>query len=114
MNESPRTARTPRLFLDLSGDGYLRISREDAARFFPEDTLLALWRDDTLVLLPTRGPAAGGLLLKQRNPQGDRSLLVSEVFGFEIPSGRFAADWDEDIGGLRVDLSSACLDEARQ
>ncbi len=90
--------------LELSEDGYLRLPREDAEHFFPEDTLLALWRDEMLVLLPTRGAAAGGLMLKQRNLAGDRSLLISEVFDFEIPSGRFTANWDDSIGGLRVDL----------
>ena len=72
--------------------------------FFPEDTLLALWRDESLVLLPTRGAAAGGLLLKQRNAKGDRSLLISEVFEFEMPSGTFTAVWDDSLGGLRVNL----------
>ncbi len=92
------------LRFQLSSDGYLRLSREDAAHFFPEDTLLAIWRDETLVLLPTRGAAAGGLMLKQRNAEGDRSLLVSEVFEFEIPVGFFTAVWDDRIGGLRVNL----------
>ena len=80
------------------------MSRTDAEEFFPEDTLLALWREGSLVLLPTRGAAAGGLLLKQRNAEGDRSLLISEVFEFDIPAGRFTAIWDDSIGGLRVNM----------
>ena len=92
------------LQLDLSEDGYLRITADDAEHFFPEDTLLALWRDEMLVLLPTRGAAAGGLMLKQRNLAGDRSLLISEVFEFRIPAGTFTARWDDSIGGLRVEL----------
>ena len=94
----------PTLRLNLSAEGYLRLSREDAEHFFPEDTLLALWRDGALVLLPTRGAAAGGLMLKQRNSNGDRSLLISEVFEFEIPAGDFTAAWDDSIGGLIVHL----------
>ena len=82
----------------------MRISRDAAKEFFPEDTLLALWQDESLVLLPTRGAAAGGLLLKQRNARGDRSLLISEVFEFAIPAGRFTAEWDDSIGGLRANL----------
>ncbi len=107
-NMSTQTSKParPSLRLDLSADGYLRISREDAESFFPEDTLLALWRDESLVLLPTRGAAAGGLMLKQRNVNGDRSLLISEVFEFEIPAGTFTAVWDDSIGGLRVNLPS--------
>ncbi len=92
------------LQLHLSTDGYLRISRDDAEHFFPEDTLLALWRDGALVLLPTRGAAGGGLMLKRRNLHGDRSLLISEVFDFDIPSGVFEASWDDSMGGLRVAL----------
>ena len=41
--------------LELTEGGYLRICREDAEHCFPEDTLLALWKDDSLWLLPTRG-----------------------------------------------------------
>ena len=90
------------LRLNLSFDGYMRISRADAEHFFPEDTLLAVWREETLVLLPTRGAAAGGLMLKRRNLDGDRSLLISEVFNFDLPTGTFTAVWDDSIGGLRV------------
>jgi hypothetical protein len=90
------------LRLELTAGGYLRICGEDAKRFFPEDTLLALWRDDSLWLLPTRGAAAGGLMLKQRNVRGDRSLLISEVFDFQIPAGSYSATWDDDLGGLRM------------
>jgi len=90
--------------IELSSDGYMRLSREDAGEFFPEDTLLALWREGSFVLLPTRGAGAGGLMLKQRNAEGDRSLLISEVFEFEIPNGSFTAIWDDSIGGLRVNL----------
>ena len=92
------------LQFDLSADGYMRLSCDDANHFFPEHTLLALWREGEFLLLPTRGAAAGGLMLKQRNLDGDRSLLISEVFDFDIPSGRFTARWDDSIGGLRVDL----------
>ncbi len=102
-NQANRPTRTS-LSLDLSTGGYLRLDRSDAEEFFPEDTLLALWKDESLVLLPTRGAAAGGLMLKQRNPAGDRSLLISEVFEFDIPRGKFTAIWDDSIGGLRVNL----------
>ncbi len=97
--ESP--ARTV-LHLELTPGGYLRISSEDAKQFFPQDTLLALWRDGSLWLLPTRGAAAGGLMLKQRNVRGDRSLLISEVFDFQIPAGSYSALWDHDLGGFRM------------
>lgn len=99
--ESPARAV---LRLELTAEGYLRIGREDANRFFPQDTLLALWRDDSLWLLPTRGAAAGGLMLKQRNVRGDRSLLISEVFDFQIPAGYYSASWDDDFGGLRMEV----------
>jgi hypothetical protein len=93
------------LRLELTAGGYLRICREDAERFFPEGTLLALWRDDSLWLLPTRGAAAGGLMLKQRNVRGDRSLLISEVFEFQIPVGSYSATWDDNLGGLRMEVN---------
>jgi hydrogenase maturation protease len=90
--------------LDFDGDGYLRIGQAIAARFFPADVLVPLWRDGRLLLLPTRGAAAGGLLLKQRNAAGDRCVLLSELFQFQMPVGRFVATWHEDLGGLEVHL----------
>ncbi len=105
MTAVPEQVTDCRASVLLSRDGYLRLSRQDAARFFPEDTLLVIWRHGVLYLLPTRGAAAGGLLLKQRNAVGDRSVLISEAFAFDIPEGRFPARWDDTVGGLRVSLS---------
>ncbi len=93
--------------IEITADGYMRLSKEDAERFFPEDTLVPLRRDGQLYLLPTRGAAAGGLLLKRRNARGDRSLLVNEVFQFEVPAGVFTAVWDEQIAGLRVEQNGS-------
>lgn len=108
--------------IEFTADGYLRLSKESAAQFFPNDVLVPLWRDGMLLLLPTRGPAAGGLMLKQRNTQGDRSLLVSEVLQFEIVAGKFQAVWDDQVGGLRIalprrdesNLASPATDRAKQ
>ena len=89
--------------IEFTADGYMRLSKEDSERFFPEDTLVALRRDGQLYLLPTRGAAAGGLMLKRRNARGDRSLLVSELFQFQVPVGAFTATWDKQIAGLRIE-----------
>ncbi len=88
--------------VELTADGYLRISKETSERFFPEHALVALWREGELYLLPTRGAAAGGLVLKQRNASGDRCLLLSEVFQFQVPSGFFDAVWDDRVGGVKI------------
>ena len=93
--------------IEFTKEGYMRLSKEDAERFFPDDSLVALWREGQLYLLPTRGSAAGGLMLKHRNTHGDRSLLVSEVFQFQIPAGSFNACWSEQYGGLHVQFTHA-------
>jgi hydrogenase maturation protease len=98
----PAEGQTNTIELEIDGEGYLRISKADAARFFPENSFVPLWRNKELHLLPTRGAAAGGLLLKQRNPQGDRSVLISEVFEFQYPVGIFQATWNEELCGLAV------------
>ncbi|MEN1680140.1 MAG: hydrogenase maturation protease [Planctomycetota bacterium] len=91
--------------MEITANGYLRMPCGVAEEYFPNDTLLAMVRDGVLSLLPTRSAAAGGLLLKQRNPQGDRSLLLSEVFDFELPSGEFEFEWDEAGGALRAKIN---------
>ena len=68
------------------------------------DTVLALKRDRELWLLPTRGAAAGGLVLKQRNLDGDRAVLVREVLEDAPVIGARPAMWDERQGALRVAL----------
>lgn len=90
--------------VDISADGYLRLDAAAARRFFPHDGLVPHFRDGLLVLLPTRGSAAGGLILKQRNPQGERCVLVAEAFRFRVPAGRYTGVWHEAAGELRVDL----------
>ncbi|WP_348731114.1 hydrogenase maturation protease, partial [uncultured Mycolicibacterium sp.] len=65
--------------VEFTADGYLRLDAALAAARFPSDAVTAVMRDGTFWLIPLRGPRSGGLLLKQRNPAGDRSVLVSEL-----------------------------------
>jgi hypothetical protein len=90
--------------VELTDTGYLVLRAEVASQFFPNDTLLVFPRDRELLLLPTRGAAGGGLLLKQRNPVGDRAVLVREVLGDAVPTGLLPAVWDDRQGALRAAL----------
>ncbi len=91
--------------------GYLHLSAEVTARFFPNGLLIALVRDNELWLLPTRGAAGGGLILKQRNAAGDRSVLIWEVLP-QHPVGTRPALWDQVQGALRVALVGETLPAA--
>lgn len=99
------SAKIPDGVVELTEQGYLQIPHQLALRFFPEDTLVALIRNDTLILMPTRGAAAGGLMLKQRNQHGDRSVLLSESFAFNAPQGSFNAFWNSSLSGLEIPLN---------
>ncbi|MFC4945126.1 hydrogenase maturation protease [Pseudonocardia sp. GCM10023141] len=90
--------------VEFTADGYLRIDARLAGKRFPSSAAVALLRDGQLWLLPLRGPQSGGLLLKQRNPAGDRSALVRDVLSDRIPIGIRRAVWDDDQGALRVSL----------
>lgn len=95
------------LTVELSEGGDLRLDAETAARHFPHDALVAGWREDEheLWLLPLVGPEGGGLLLKQRNLQGDRSALVAESLPAGWEPGPQRARWDDEHGALRVSLA---------
>lgn len=90
--------------VEFTVDGYLRLDAELAAARFPSDAAVAAVRDGRFWLIPLRGPRSGGLLLKQRNPAGDRSVLVRETLGDRIPSGRHPAHWDDEQAALCVPL----------
>ncbi len=90
---------------EITWDGYLHISAQLAARYFPADVCVAARRDQELVLMPLHGQANGGLIFKRRNRAGDRSLLINELLGYAPHPGRFGASWDPDRGALLVALS---------
>ncbi len=92
------------LSVELTEQGYLHLPADLAHRYFPNDTLVVLVQQEELWLLPTRGPGAGGLLLKQRNRQGDRSVLIRHMLPPDIVPGQRLAHWDDERGMVRVAL----------
>lgn len=90
--------------VEITDDGNLRIDAGTAQRLFPADALVAVPRGRELWLIPLTGPEGGGLLLKQRNPAGDRSTLIWEALPPDAATGRRDAHWDDTNGALRVDL----------
>lgn len=90
--------------VEFTGEGYLRMDASLAASRFPSDAVAAVPRGGELWLYPLRGPSSGGLLLKQRNPAGDRAVLIHEVLADGFPVGICAACWDDEHKALRVSL----------
>lgn len=91
--------------VELTGEGYLHVPARLAAHRFPGDVLVARMEGTTLVLVPLVSASHGGLVLKQRNAAGDRSVLVHEVMSFTPVPGRFDVTWDTDRGALLVPLA---------
>lgn len=102
-----RPAGRREVSVEFTADGYLRIDAELAAARFPSDAVAAVLRDGTFWLIPLRGPRSGGLLLKQRNPAGDRSVLVGELLRETPLRGVFRAFWDDEQSALRVPVSAS-------
>ncbi|SBS77844.1 Hydrogenase maturation protease [uncultured Mycobacterium sp.] len=99
-----RPVASTELEVEFTADGYIRLESALAASRFPSDAVAAVKRDGALWLIPLRGPGSGGLLLKQRNPAGDRTALVREVLEDHIPAGVRGAFWDDAEGALRIPL----------
>ncbi|WP_219996395.1 hypothetical protein [Nocardioides humi] len=74
-------------------------------RYFPAGVVGALVEQDAVLLIPIRSAANGGHLLKHRNPQGDRSLLMREFLDGDPVPGVVGVDWDVARGALRVPLT---------
>jgi hypothetical protein len=97
----------PLIKIEVTSSGYLHIPFDVAQQYFAQDTLIALIKGSELWLMPTRGAAGGGLLLKQRNALGDRSVLITEVLPQGSPFGSRLAFWDSERGALRVALQGS-------
>ncbi|MCV7072982.1 hydrogenase maturation protease [Mycolicibacterium rufum] len=105
---APLRPTVPReVTVEFTADGYLRLDAATAAARFPSDAVAAVLRDGALWLIPLRGPRSGGLLLKQRTPAGDRSVLVSELLRESPLCGVFRACWDDDQSALRIPVPGA-------
>ncbi len=101
-----RPVAADQVSVEITSEGYLRMDADLAAGRFPSDAVVAVPRENELWLFPLRGPSSGGLLLKQRNPAGDRALLVREVLGDGVGVGVRAAFWDDEHKALRIPLQS--------
>lgn len=99
--------------VELTEAGYLHLPADLAAAHVPADACVARREGDELVVVPLAGPAHGGLVLKQRNLAGDRSVLVSEVLGFTPVVGTFPVTWDEARGALRIRLDDGSSHDLR-
>lgn len=99
-----RPASAETAAVEITADGYLRLDADLAASRFPSDAVAAVPRDGELWLYPLRGPSSGGLLLKQRNPAGDRAVLIHEVLADGFPVGLRAACWDDEHKALKISL----------
>jgi len=91
--------------VEITDAGYLHLSARLAAAYFRADVCVARMDGTELVLMPLASQSHGGLVLKQRNLAGDRSLLIHEVLGFETVAGTFEVVWDDGQGALRVLLA---------
>lgn len=91
-----------RLELEYTEQGYIIFPETVARLYFPNDVMVLMIKGNEVWMLPTRGSVAGGLLLKQRNTAGDRSLLAVPYLPQGTPAGRWPAFWDERAGALRA------------
>ncbi|GAA0615119.1 hydrogenase maturation protease [Sporichthya brevicatena] len=91
--------------VELTGNAYLRMDAQLARRYFPSGVCTGLREGSDVLLVPLHAEANGGLVLKERNPAGDRAVLLREVLGNDAPVGVFPVEWDAARGLLRIDLS---------
>ena len=71
------------------------------------ESIILLRQDEKLLLLPVRHVAAGGLLLKVRNPYGDRVVHAQEFLRDhgvdECQEWTLPVQWDSRSAGLVAD-----------
>lgn len=95
--------------VELTASGSLHLDSATSERLLPSDACVASYADGVLTILPLVDAAHGGLIVKRRNPAGDRTILLSEVLGFadlESLAGTYPLEVDAERGRLRVQLST--------
>ena len=104
---------TSRYDVELTDAGCLLLPATLAAERFPGDVCLARVAGAGLELMPLHDAAYGGLVMKQRNAAGDRSVLVNEVLGFDLAGriGTHPSTWDAERGTLVIDLAGGADDQ---
>ena len=91
------------------GDGRIVLPRATYELYMGGAAAAALVeRDGQVCLVPLGGPVAGGLLLKQRNLEGDRVLLATDFLaarglGRFSTEREFAVPWVADAGALLIE-----------
>lgn len=97
--------------IEVTASGYLHLSAELSARYFPADVTAALFDGRVLHLVPIRSQANGGHILRRRNARGDRALLARELFEPGVDGdprpGVYPVRWDDARGALAVELRPA-------
>jgi len=89
--------------------GSLYLDHDLCAAYFADiAALAAVVRDSRVYLLPLRGPAAGGLLLKVRNARGDRVVHADEFLltigiASTAPERWVTVRWMPDMAGLLLE-----------
>ena len=98
----------------LIGDGRVVVPRATYELYLSGVGSAALLeRDGEIYLLPLGGPIAGGMLLKQRNLDGDRILLATDFLA-ERELGRFSPErefhvrWVAEAGALLIEGLGTC------
>ncbi len=93
----------------LIGDGRIVLPRATCEMYLAGVESAALVeRDGQVLLLPLGGPVAGGMLLKQRNRDGDRVLMATDFLAAR-GLGRFSAErpfgvrWVSEAGALLIE-----------
>ena len=107
MNWARKQNKMTQFRFEITPRDYLIVPAEVAAEYFPENACVAMLRTGELWILPIRGAASGGLLMKQRNLRGDRSVLVWEALGERYQPGGCEGVWDAENGAMRIKLSES-------
>ncbi|QWT23110.1 hypothetical protein KPL76_10150 [Subtercola sp. PAMC28395] len=87
-------SRSESVTVEVTADGYLRLSPEFSRDHFSHDRCVGLRLDETsFVVMPVTPVTPNALIMKQRSLAGERSVLIREVWGDDHPVGTLEASW---------------------
>lgn len=103
------------MIFEITASGYLIMDANVASRYFPNDAMTSRVSESMLLLYPLTSALNGGLLLKVRDSQANRSCCLSELLrDIDFAPGLHFGSFDSGAHVVKLNLNVSEVDVSCQ